>query len=70
MPDDPDKKDDSKKLIDPMNSLPLVEQSVWAKLLTAELPVGRLIPQFDLSAIGVAFDVPKLAEAVKVASFF
>jgi hypothetical protein len=68
MPHGPNQKNDSSKPIDSLNSLPVVEQPVWAKLLIAELPVTRLIPQVDLAAIGVAFDVSKLAVASKMAS--
>jgi len=69
MPDDPNQKDDSNKYIGlHVDSLPMLEQSVWAKLLTADLPVTRLVPQFDLSAVGATFGVSKLAVAARMAS--
>src|ERR1700686_3663577 len=68
MTDDPNQKYDPNKPICLLNSLPAVEQSVWTKLLTADLPVTRLVPQFDLAAVSAAFDVSKLAVAARMAS--
>ena len=74
MPDDPDKPDDfSKNPIDlPLNSPPVLEQSVWAKLLTrtiqihipqgfAPLDATIQVPKFDFPKVEVAhFEFPKI----------
>ena len=61
--------DDPNKPVDlPVNALPVPEQSVWAKLLTTDLAVARLAPQFDLSTVRAAFDVSKLAATAEMAS--
>jgi hypothetical protein len=68
MPDNSDQKDDANKRIDPLNSLPVLEQSVWTKLLTAGLPAPPSVPHFDFPALGAALDVSNLAVAARMAS--
>ena len=76
--DDPEKPDDSSNPIDqPLNSPPLLEQSIWATLLTAQIQVPRGIAIgslnrtiFDFSKIDVPrFEFPKMLPTINLQAF-